>query len=755
VLTDPDESVRFEAARILGRHREREAIPPIAEWLSGLDKATRVTAAEVLGEIGSRDAVGPLTRVLADSEAEVRRAAVEALGKIGGDAVEVAIVGRLDDDNMLVRRTAAEKLMELGDPRAVIPLLERFSDSAKEVRIAAMSAVGKLGDPRAVPALVRLLHDPMEEVRIAAAEALGNLRATRATDDLIPLLYRGADQFRVKVAYALGQIRDEKGIRELVRALGTDSLRVAAREALQAVGEAAVKPLVACLLGGIDACDAAAAVSVLKVVGDKRATAALVAELGRGRVKKELVIEALGQVADPQALLPLLALVDDPDADVRRQALDAVRPILDGRGAAVLIHLLDDKNAEVRKRAAEDLGVLKSSAAVPRLLALAAADPSAEVISISVWSLGEIGDARAIDPLVALLREGRGQSQRDAADALAKIRDPRSVPALVAVAKNQGASARREAVWALGGVLRGKRDDEVRKLLESLTLRSDPPLALAAIDALAAMRDPASVPGLVDVARNQSRELRRAALEVLGDFGDRQVTATLRAALGEEDDALRAAAAWALAKLEDPATRADLVRAAHDRGFATQVNGAAALARLASAQEPAAARSLEPELVTLASQRNGFVRANAALGLGALGASAGDPGRKAVAALLGDKDRRVRMAAARAAARLGGAEAQLRELAARDPVPEVRKAVAALLDGSAKPPGPRSDWVHLYTVDDAGQPVRHELYVLLTPDGLTKAGYTDARGELGEEQVVAGLADFEFVNHEEHRQEKP
>src|SRR5262249_28121413 len=156
----------------------------------------------------------------------------------------------------------------------------------KDVRIAAVRAIGRLGDARAVPALVRLLRDPLDDVRVVAAEALGNLRARQAVPDLVPLLYKGSDEFRVKGAYALGNIRDHQAVRELVKALANETLRPPAREALTAVGEAAVLPLVECLNGGVEACDAASAVGILRVIGDKRATAALVAELGRGRVKR-------------------------------------------------------------------------------------------------------------------------------------------------------------------------------------------------------------------------------------------------------------------------------------------------------------------------------------------------------------------------------------------------------------------------------------------------------------------------------------
>src|SRR5205085_9994778 len=110
-------------------------------------------------------------------------------------------------------------------------------------------------------------------------------------------------------AWSLGQIGGPKAVRALVIALGDDQLRAPARDALRGVGAQATEPLLACLDGTIDDCDPTTAVLIFKDLADPRATPALIAELGRHRVKPELVIEALGAIADPRALVPLLSLV--------------------------------------------------------------------------------------------------------------------------------------------------------------------------------------------------------------------------------------------------------------------------------------------------------------------------------------------------------------------------------------------------------------------------------------------------------------
>jgi HEAT repeat protein len=738
MLKDSDENVKKAAARVLAVNKVEEAIPVVAEWLQALDRGTRMQAADLLGEIGSPKAVSALARALADTETEVRGACVNALGKIGGPTVVVPIVSRLDDDQVTVRRFAVQQLKEIGDPRAVIPLLERFNDTAKDVRVAAVQAIGKMGDQRAVPALLRLLRDGMPEVRIAAIEALGLLKATDATDELIPLLdQRTSDEMGAKVAEALGRIGEPRAVRELVKRLRTEQLRLAATEALKLVGSPAVPALLECLEGKIDDCDASPVVDLLKALGDKRATKALVAELSRTRVKKEKLIDALGAIRDPAALVPLLALMDDKSLEVRRRVLQVIEPMLDGRAGDVLTQALDDKDDEIRVRAAGYLGVLGIKTAVPRLLALTVEGVDPDLRLTAIRSLGRIGDPRATDTLVALLRDGKGAPQLEAADALANLKDPRSIPVLLELALDEGFGGRRSALTALRGPLRGKPTgkevDRARGLLEKLAASDDHVLALDAVDALAALADKRSLPVLEKLAKDAPHDLRRVALETLGNYGDAKVTATLKAALADDDDGIRGAAAWSLGKLAARAESAALVKAARDRGFATPVNAVAALARLGK-DAPL------DDLLAMASHRNPYVRANAATALARVG---GDQAKKQIVAMLGDSHRYARAAAARSAVKLGVAVDKVKELAEKDDDATVKAVAAEALAGGKEPV--RDEWVHIWWTDSEGAPLKQELYVLVGSDGVIKAGYTDQRGEAGEEEFARGAWEYQCL----------
>jgi HEAT repeat protein len=740
-LRDPDTKVRGAAGRILARSKVAGAAAIVVEWLADPDPTTKQLAAEILGELGTPSAVPPLIRALGDVEPRVRLRAVTALGQIGGAAVVVPLIGRLEDDKPEVRRAAVEQLSRLADPRAVIPLIGNFDDSSLEVRIAAVTAVGRLGEGAAVPALLRLLRDPAEPVKLAAVTALGNLHAREATAVLVAELPRGSDEYRAKVAYALGQLAQRGGgpevqqaVEPLVAALADPRLRIAAREALRNAGPAAVPALVAHLEGTAPG-DPEAAVNLLKEIGDARATTVLIRELERGRLHRQLVLEALSRTRDTRALVPVLGLLSDSAPEVRIQAMRALRPLLpeDARAADVLVDMLGDPDIDIQVMAAEYLGLVRSRAAVDKLVTLAGSSRNLRLRAAAVAALGEIGDRRGAAVLLDVLERGAPALHRAAATSLIYLADPRTAAPLRGLLERSElpASSRDHAVRALGGILRRRPDRRSRELVEELAEAEPAGLALSAIAALGAMADRASVPVLLRLARSPHLARRRAALEALGNLRDRRSLAPLRTALRAASDRIAATAAWALAKSGDAAELEILLHATRHPGWATPINASAALAL----HTPAARAQL---LIALTHHKNRFVRANAIHGLlrGGAAASAAAPLRTL---LRRDDSWLVRVAAARALAATGGAEDALRKAAQEDGNSRVRDAARATLEGRFTPPR-RSTWRSFYFVDPAldDAPVAEEPYFIVAADGLVTAYFSDARGEAGEEWFPPG-----------------
>ena len=776
-LHDDDEGVRHQAARALGVGGSAAAVPTLVDWLSDPDAKTRAVAAEALGDIGGPKATQALIRSLGDADATVRQSAVKALGKIGlhgNRDVVVALIPRLDDDKSDVRRETIEQLEQLGDRRAVIPLVARFDDTSPETRKAAVRAVGRLGDRRAVPALIRLMSDASvpEDTRTFAVGSLGLLGSPDALDALTEQLDTGSDVFRAKVAYALGQIaaspdsgaQGEEAMKTLVAKLAQPATREAARTALRIAAKSAVPALVAHLTGHIPG-DPTTAVELLGETADARATAALTAELERGRVAMPLVLKALGATHDPAALVPVLGELSNKDPAIRLAAMDALRPLLgsDARAGDVLIERLDDDDLEVRVLAAEYLGILQDASAEKKLAALAGPGNPTRLRHAAIDALGEIGDdARAPEvgrALLDVLREGPAELHGPAATALAYIDDAALIPELVAQARADRSPTRDEVVRALGASLRGHPDASARALLRTLAEDSDITVADAAICGLAAARDPSDAPLLRAMTVQAASDRRRAAAWALGELHDLGAYGVLGQALSSTDDRLVGDAAWALGELAasapaDPQVAPLVPRwlyVAKHGGWAGSIDATAALARTLwalprAARDRLVAGDRRAALDALTFHHSRLVRMNAAL---ALSSFTGDADAAKVLARLvrDDPSPHVRVAAAQGLARAavgasGAVAATIRAAldgAAGDPDPAVQAA--------AKAPAPampaRTEW-RTYDVVDRGAddaPVREEAYFVHTPDGLVRATFTDARGQLGTEHAPPGDAD--------------
>lgn len=774
-LEDPEERVRLQAARALGTGGSLAAVPSMIEWLANLKPEVRSVAVTALGDIGGGDAAAALTRSLSDPDAAVRKDTVKALGTIGrkgNTTVVIALIPRLEDDKLEVRIATIGVLEELGDRRAVIPLVARFSDTGVAVRAAAVRSIGKLGDKSAVPALIRLMNDPDEGVRMAAVGSLGSLGAVDAIDALTEQLSSGGDAYRAKVAYALGQIAGASGsgtsgedaMRTLVVNLSqSPAARGAAKEALRVAGKAAVPALVAHLQGRL-AGDPTTAVELLADVGDPRATATLAAELERGRVAMPKVLRALGGTGDPNALVPVLRALSSKDAAIRRAAMEALRPLIgaDARAGDVLIEHLADEDLEIRVLAAEYLGMLRVGAATPKLAALAGPGNPMRLRRASIDALGEIGRPEASKPLVEILREaGSADLHRAAATALSYIADPAAVAFLSEQAQTGRGPTRHEVVRALGATLRGRADARAREILRKLASEGPTRVGLAAIGGLAAGKDKADAQLLRSLLEQGGADRRRAAAWALGEMQDAGSIDTLAAALSTRDDRLVGDAAWALGEILAAAPKDARVAVIADRwlylgkhgGWAAAIDSTAGLARLLWALPRADRTALltparRTALQALAFHKSRLVRINAAHALGSLGGD--EEAGKALAQLLRDDvSPKVRIAAGRALARLGGpkAPAALKTAADGDGDPQVREACrevgAWLAPGGAVPAPPaRNEWRTFYVVDPGADdaPVRQEQYFVHAADGLIWASYTDARGELNSEHMPAGDA---------------
>jgi len=510
---------------------------------------------------------------------------------------------------------------------------------------------------------------------------------------------------------------------------GTDDVRKAARAELQRVGGHGLQPLLEALRDDKEPSHRAA-VAVLGHLGNKGAAAPLV-HLARQEpqhdstriigtlnesLDREVRVEALvaaGRLGDPRVLTDVLPLMEHPDISMReaatftlgrsgdRRAVPALikalgdrRPsvqmlaclglaqIDDGRGATAAIGVLNDARRDdiTRGACAYAIGVRRATAGIPALLA-ALADNRGEAQRLAAWSLGQLGDSRALGPLVRAYFSRAGRSADELVWAIGRVSGAGLGPAQVGASSSDYPmkSSKYDAASALeeipGDLPRpttptklvvDHADDIAKGLLDALGEHRD--VVVSVLGDLDSAPDRLSL-GALSPAGNDAK--LAAAMKKIGTA----LAPAIQTQLTSDDPKVRALAVSVIAKLGVPAGVAD---AAIQKGLADpadQVRASAmnAIAVLAARGAP------PPDLVRALTRTlaNGMWpdRRVAAQALGKLG-TAGDP--QALIKAAADSSSFVREAVAAALGRLGTTSGAVDAMLAlsRDEVAQVRAASA-------------------------------------------------------------------------------
>jgi HEAT repeat protein len=223
-----------------------------------------------------------------------------------------------------------------------------------------------------------------------------------------------------------------------------------------------------------------------------------------------------------------------------------------------------------------------------------------------------------------------------AARVIGRLRIPGAGHALITAMNDSRPEVRHESMRALGAL---GDATAVQALGDQLNYHRKGEGARAALDGLARLAHPASVPQFEERLTDRDPWLRRAAAEGLGRVGHAAAVDALRAgAAGDDEEMVRAAMVFALVKIgqERAARLADFL---DGRSVAPQVQGY--LLELGSA----AVGELAPRLLEPDEQ----VRRRVAEALGAIGDASTIP---TLTPLLQDRDREVVKAAGRAIERI-------------------------------------------------------------------------------------------------------
>jgi HEAT repeat protein len=275
------------------------------------------------------------------------------------------------------------------------------------------------------------------------------------------------------------------------------------------------------------------------------------------------------------------------DARVRQGTAEALGKLGDARAVEPLIAQLTDDDSGVRQGAAAALGELGDARAVEPLIAQLKDDDSG-VRHGAVVALGMLGDARVVEPLIARLKDDDSGVRRGAAVALGKLADARAVEPLIARLKDDDYRVRRAAAVALGKLADARAVEPLIAQLKD----DDSGVRHGAAAALGNLGEPAVEP-LIARLTDDNAGVRHGATVALGKLGDSRAVEPLIARLTDDNAGVRHGATVALGKLGDSRAVEPLIARLTDDDYWVRHGAAAALLRIATPEALAAVKENE------------------------------------------------------------------------------------------------------------------------------------------------------------------
>ncbi len=166
---------------------------------------------------------------------------------------------------------------------------------------------------------------------------------------------------------------------------------------------------------------------------------------------------ALGEIRDRRAVLPLITILRDKDPEVRWGAADALGKIGDSRAVKPLLSAMKEEDWMSQLGPSLALDKINPSwrsskeakEAVPNFLEALHNDDE-RIRGNAASALGETGDSRVVEPLIAAVKDPSWETRWKAAEALGKMGDQRAIKPLIEALKDEVSPIREQAAWALG-----------------------------------------------------------------------------------------------------------------------------------------------------------------------------------------------------------------------------------------------------------------------------------------------------------------
>ena len=478
---------------------------------------------------------------LGDPNWRVRRKSIEILAdQVSDEVVEELVKVLRDKHRELPRLNAAIQTLARMEADVVPPLIRLLAGPSAEVRSYSALALGERGEASAIPALLVALHDVDSNVQVQAIESLGKLRASAAVDVLAE--YAASQDFMLAFPAldALASIGDSRIAYRLLPLLRNPLLTIAAIDALGSLGdEEAVAELVAVL----DQED----VPVAPVVSS-------LARIQRRQAKDGILVDSIPHLVrtavNPSRRARLLSAIPEDSSATPVELLEVLSWLPgDDIDALLCRQLLIQRTRQASKEALAKRG---PTVILSLLRGMAEQSPEVQVAIAEICA--STGDQEHIAQLLASLDLEDESIAAPALRALARLGDHQLYPVARDLLGHPSEAVRQAAI----AVINTRGDQQVCQDMVQL-LQSPSALVRESAVTIALYAGFDETRLLTACCRDPEERVRKAAVQHLPCLDDAIALPNLRWAMEHDTPRVRAAAAGAVAELNDHAAACQLL----------------------------------------------------------------------------------------------------------------------------------------------------------------------------------------------------
>lgn len=273
--------------------------------------------------------------------------------------------------------------------------------------------------------------------------------------------------------------------------------------------------------------------------------------ISMGKSAVEPLIQAMEEHIDQHVLLNMTLENIENAIRIRKEAALILGEIGDVRAVEPLIRVLKD-NKDVREEAIHALGKIGDTRAVEPLIR-ALQDENSNVRGRAAEALGKIGDTRAVEPLSQTLKDYANGTRSFA-------QNTRAIEPLRWTLKDESWVVRCEAVEALGMI----GDTRVVEPLIQALQDENSNVRSRAAKVLGNIGDEIAVEPLIQASKDENKYVRGEAGKALANIGDARAVEALVQLIKDNDEYVRKETTDVLKEIKDTRAMEPLVQAMKD-----------------------------------------------------------------------------------------------------------------------------------------------------------------------------------------------